>query len=616
MKVTPARTASFGPYTLDLRSGELRKYGTKVKMGEQSFRILCLLLENPGEMVTREELRAKLWADDTFVDFDHGLNSAVQRLRDCLSDSAGKPRWVETLPRRGYRFVGQVEWSGGAGADELFPGTAPAEQRPRRRLALFSVLAAISLFLAALLIAKWIRDTHSKHQALLIRSIAVLPLENLSGDPGQEYFADGTTDELITMLAKNPALRITSRTSVMRYKQTHPPLRDIARELGVDGILEGSVGRVGNRVHMTAQLIYAPSDTHVWAESYNRDLSQVNLLQKEIARTIARQVGVAMKDLGPERLIKPEAHDAYLLGRYYWFAFQTEKGQQYLQKAIDLEPEYAAAWSGLADSFALQGLMGERAPATLRPQAEKAAKRSLELDDSLAEAHNTMAAMYFFYHWNWEAALRESARAIELNPGFAEAHHLRQVILGSLGRAEEGVSEQKMAMDLDPFSRPWAMSRALTSFRQFDAALKEARVRSDAKPSDPNLHWSLSSAYFCKGMKEESIQEWVKALELEGNTTLAGEMQQAFVQKGYRGALEWNLISLKKNAKDSYVSPIEFARAYAMLGNPGQTIRWLETAYKERVPMLAEVESEPVFDFLHGDPHYRAIIAKMGLPPA
>jgi TolB-like protein/DNA-binding winged helix-turn-helix (wHTH) protein len=399
MKITTPRIALFGPYALDLRSGELRKFGTKVKMGEQAFQILRMLLERPGEMVTREELRTKLWADDTFVDFDHGLNSAIQRLRDCLSDSAGKPRWVETIPRRGYRFVGQVEWSdegfssdivskpssesedGGPGG-EISPSVRvePSQALGRasgfgRRIALLVVVALV-LLLAAFPIVKRIQDARSAKQARLIKSLAVLPLENLSGDPAQEYFADGMTDEVITMLAKNPSLRVISRTSVMQYKKVHRPLREIAQELGVDGILEGSVGRTGNRVHVTAQLIHAASDTHVWAESFDRDLSDVGSLQNELAQTIAKQVGATTSGSSkPERRINPEAHDAYLLGRYYWFASEYEKSREYFQKAIDLQPDYATAWGGLADSYSATAAAGKFRPEEVMPQAEVAARK-------------------------------------------------------------------------------------------------------------------------------------------------------------------------------------------------------------------------------------------------
>ncbi len=283
----------------------------------------------------------------------------------------------------------------------------------------------------------------------------MLPLENLSGDPAQDYFADGMTDELITILAKNSGLRVISRTSAMQYKKAHRPLPDIARELGVDGILEGSVGRFGGRVHVNVQLVHAPSDTHVWAESYDRDLSDVSALQNELARTIARQVGLTVSvSASPQRRISPEAHDAYLLGRYYWFAEDYKKSGQYFQKAIDLQPDYAAAWSGLADYYGAIAVTGQARPEAVMPQAEEAARRAVALDDSLPEAHNSLAAIYLFYRWDWERAERESARTVELNPNFAEGHHLRGYVLQTLNRTDEALQEQKKAMELDPFARP------------------------------------------------------------------------------------------------------------------------------------------------------------------
>lgn len=477
MKLTTARTAVFGPYTLDLSSGELRKFGTKVKMGEQPFQILLILLVRPGEVVTREQLHEKLWADDTFVDFDHGLNSAVQRLRDCLSDSAGKPQWVETLPRRGYRFIGQVEWSENRANSEIptpsHPGNGmktsdemagPQADRPlsavdgkrrlRNRVAWLAV-AVLVLLLTAPLIAKRVQQARSAKRARTIRSLAVLPLENLSGDPAQEYFADGMTDEVITMLAKNPSLRVISRTSVMQYKKVHRPLPEIAQELGVDGILEGSVSRSGSRVHVRTQLIHAATDTHVWAESFDRDLSDVSGLQNELAKAIATQVGATTSVSGkPEKKIKPEAHDAYLLGRYYWFAGDYQKSRDYFQKAIDLQPDYAGAWSGVADSYTGSVAEGMFSPDLVMPQAEAAAKKALELDDSDSEAHRAAAAVQFFYRWDWEAAEREAARAVELNPNFGENHHLHAYVLSALNRTDESVQEDTKAMELDPVVRP------------------------------------------------------------------------------------------------------------------------------------------------------------------
>jgi TolB-like protein/DNA-binding winged helix-turn-helix (wHTH) protein len=640
MKTAVARTALFGPYALDLRSGELRKFGRKVKMGEQAFQILRVLLETPGEMVTREDLRAKLWTSETFVDFDHGLNSAVQRLRDCLSDSAEKPRWVETVPRRGYRFVGQVEWADGDPPSEVLPNTSigsqneasptegpasvtaepselPREARVFGRRSVLLVVASLALFLAAFLTIRPIHGARSAGRAMLIRSIAVLPLENLSGDPAQEYFADGMTDEVITMLAKNPALRVTSRTSVMQYKKVPRPLREIARELGVDGILEGSVGRSGNRVHMTAQLIHVASDTHVWAESFDRDFGDVGALQNELAQAVAKQVGAtASGSSSPERHINPEAHDAYLLGRYYWFADDPEKSGGYFQKAIDLQPDYAAAWSGVADSVALGAVEGKVPPAVVMPQAEAAARKALELDDRSAEAHISMAGMLLFYRWNWAAAERESARAVELNPSSAEGHHLRSYTLRPLNRMDEALQEEKTAMEVDPFARSWALGTVLIRMRRFDAALNEVRLRSDAEPNNAELHDLLSSAYLLKGMEIEAEKESERYLQLAGEKDQLADQVQAYRRGGFRAVLAWRADKLQRTAAKQYVSPSDLADAYAELGRKEETIHYLEESYRERSPHLVFLQSDPSFDFLHSDPRYRAIVNKMGLPPA
>ena len=639
MKIATARVALFAPYALDLRSGELRKFGTKVKMGEQAFQILCLLLERPGEMVTREELREKLWANDTFVDFDHGLNSAVQRLRDCLSDSAAKPRWIETLPRRGYRFIGQVEWADEGLSAEVLPQPGNGRERNADDTAISSaalkpsenlarqrslggrtvrlVAALVLLLLAATLITTKIRQTRPANRAMLIKSLAVLPLENLSGDPAQEYFADGMTDEVITMLAKNPSLRVVSRTSVMQYKNVHRPLREIAQELGVDGILEGSVSRTGNRVHVRTQLIHAATDTHVWAESFDRDLSDVSALQNELARAIAKQVGATASVSGkPVKKIKPEAHDAYLLGRYYWFAGNYEKSREYFQKAIDLEPDYASAWSGFADSYTGSVAEGNFSPDAVMPQAEAAATKALELDDSDDGAHRAAAAIQFFYRWDWKAADRESARAVELNPSLGDNHHLRAYVLSALNRTAESLQEDRKAIELDPFVRPWELGYSLLRARQFDAAVNELRIRSEARPTDAWLHGVLSDAYLHKGMEKEAEQESEEDLRINGSQKLADERHQIYIRHGFQGVLEWRLNRYKQSAAKRYVSPVAFAEIYSQLNRKEETLHYLELSYEQHAPFLAHLQCDSNFDFLHSEPRYRAIVKKMGLPPA
>jgi TolB-like protein/DNA-binding winged helix-turn-helix (wHTH) protein/tetratricopeptide (TPR) repeat protein len=635
---SPSRSALFGPFELNLHSGELRKSGLRVKMGEQAFQILCMLLEFPGDMVTREQLRAKLWPQDTFVDFDHGLNSAVQRLRDSLSDSAASPRWIETVPRRGYRFVGEVKWSDPPVSTEIAPPdnrnenqfggvTEPRRERmspavPRSLVAAFNLKRAGIPLLAVfgvLALLPAMRGNRSRVPAPAakpaIHSIAVLPLENLSPDPAQEYFADGMTDELTTMLAKNQGLRVISRTSSMQYKKIHRPLPEIARELGVEGILEGSVERANGRVHVNVQLVHAPSDTHLWAESYDRNLSDVGPLQSELAQTIAKQIGVTISPSpAKQSQVRPEARDAYMMGRYYWYAStDASKAREFFQKAIDFEPNYAAAWSGLADSYLSLAIRGDFRPREVVPQGEAAARKALMLDELSPEAHNSMAAAHLC-RWDLQAAERESARALELNPNFAEGHHLRGYILQALNRLDEGLAEQKIATGLDPVARPGALVNELIRARQFDAALSEARLRSSAQPDNASLHHFLADAYFYKGMEKDAAREYQAELELRGDKKSAAAVQREFQRGGLKAVFEWGLIDTQKQALRRYVSPLELADSYACIKRRNETLNYLEKAYEERAPFLIRMQNNPDFDFLHADPRYLAIVKKLGLP--
>jgi TolB-like protein/DNA-binding winged helix-turn-helix (wHTH) protein len=589
-----------GPWVVRPTLNSVSLNGHSVRLEPKAMAVLVCLAQAGGNVVSKENLIAHVW--DTFVG-DDVLTRNISELRRALEDDAKAPRVIETIPKKGYRLLVKAE-----------PVREPRVWAWRSALL---VVGALVLFLAAIPLVKRIRVTHSVKQALLIKSLAVLPLENLSGDPAQEYFADGMTDEVITMLAKHLPLRVISRTSVMQYKNVHRPLPEIARELGVDGILEGSVGRTGNRVHMTAQLIYAPSDTHVWAESFDRDLSDVGALQNDLAQTIAKQVGATTSGLGSaKRQINPEAHDAYLLGRYYWFAEEHDKSRANFQKAIDLQPDYAAAWSGVSDSYCASAVVGKFPPEAVMPQAEAAAMKALELDDLSAEAHLSMAAIELFYRWNWPAAERESARAVELNPNFAEGHHLRSYTLRPLNRLDEALEEEKKAMELEPTARPWALVPILIRLRQFDAALNQARILSQAQPNNASLHYVLADAYFIKGMEKESEQESERYLQLTGEKDQLARQIQVYRRGGFHAVLEWTVDVLKRKAAREYVPATEFVDAYAMLGRKEETIHYLEKSYRERAPRLIFLQSNPTFDFLHSDPRYRAIINKMGLPPA
>ena len=639
----------FAEFQLDCANFELRRQrraqkSERISLERIPMELLILLLERQGSVVTRQEIVDRLWGKDVFVDTEHGINTAIRKVRQALKDDPDNPRFVHTVSGKGYRFVTeknghpphasavaavppeapQPMWgqpprlSGGAEVSRRSPearDVATVEITPSRTKRAIAAVA-LCLITAAALIFILRGRIFRTNQAAQIHSIAVIPLANLSGDPAQEYFADGMTDELITALAKNRSLRLVSRTSAMRYKGVSRPVRDIARELGVDGILEGSIERTPTSVHMTVQLIYAPTDTHVWAESYDRDLNHAYSLPEELSQTIAKEVKVATSPPPAQRYISPEAHDAYLLGRYYWYADDSKKCRTYFEKAIELQPDYAAAWSGLADYYGGSAVVGEFPPEAAMPQAEAAAKKALELDDLSAEAHLSMAAVQLFYRWNWVAAERESARAVELNPNAAEIHHLRSYALRPLNRMDEALQEQRKAMELDPFARPYQLGYALIRMRQFDAALNEARIRRDVQPNNADLHYLLSQVYFLKGMEKESEEELERYLQLAGKKDQLAEQVQVYRRGGFRAVLEWEVDVLKRKAAKQYVSPTDFADAYALLGRKEETIRYLEQSYQERAPRLVFLQSDPTLDFLHSDPRYRAIVNKMGLPPA
>lgn len=637
----PIGIVKFADFELDGRRYELRRGGCALKLEKIPMDVLMFLVERGNELVTREEIVERIWGKDVFLDTEHGINTAIRKIRTALRDNPDQPRFVQTVTGKGYRFIAATVSGNGDMAAPAQSTTAANEPEAKstdvstgsfngfgreERLPHFGshgvlsgagsrVAAAIVIVALVAGFAVWgmrdrIFDSAAKPQ---IHSLAVLPLENLSADPAQEYFADGMTDELITRLAQNPSIRVISRTSVMQYKKVHRPLTEVARELGVDGILEGSVERSGKRIHLNAQLIYAPQDRHLWAESFDRDLNDLASLQSELSQTIARQVGLtAFPVVAPERHISPEAHDAYLLGRYYWFGQQYDKSNEQFLKAIQLQPDYAAAHAALADSYIAPVVLG--APkAELQEamtKAERAARQALALDDSVAETHISMAAIDFFFSWNWEAAEREAARAVELNPRYSEAHHLRAYILLALQRDDEAVQEDRISMEIDPRIRPWALGFALLRTRQFDAALAELAARTEVQPDDTTLSEILSDLYWQKGMVAESVRELSKAYVPKS----ASELREAFRSGGSRGAVEWRLAHLKKLQSQMYVSPLALALAAARAGHKEETLRYLEQSYDEHVPWLAFVGNEPDLDFIHSEPRYQAIVRKMKLP--
>ena len=620
----PAPTYSFGEFELDPSRFELRRHDRPQKLERIPMELLILLVERDGQVVSRQEIIARLWGKDVFVDTEHGINTAIRKIRAALREDVEKPRFIQTVSGKGYRFV--IEKNGSPKSLEPTPETKPEIKTPgpagvkNRRWWLPAAAALVLCIIAGAALGLnvgGIRDRlFANHQIGPIHSIAVLPLANLSGDPAEDYFADGMTDELITALAKTHSLRVVSRTSAMQYKGVNRQVRDIARELGVDGILEGSVERSPTRVHMTVQLIYAPSDTHVWAESYDRDTNEAFLLPTELSQTIATQVKAAVSPPSPQRYINPEAHDAYLRGRHAWWGDNYDKSKEYFEKAIQLQPDYAAAWAGYSDSYAASAVQGYTPPQADFAEAGKAAQKALELDDSLAEAHNSMAAIYFFGHWDWGRAEAESRRCIELDPNYAEGYQLRSFILSALNRDQEALQVEKRSLEIDPFSRPYGLARAYIYMRQYDDAINDLRARADVQPRDSGIELGLREAYRYKGMEKEAAQHEEKAYLLWGIPKSAEAIRHAFERGGDKAVLEWELSEHRDEARKKYVSPFDFATDYAHLGRKEETLQALEDAYRERSPWLVFLQKEPAFDFLHSDERYRALVKKIGLPPA
>jgi TolB-like protein/DNA-binding winged helix-turn-helix (wHTH) protein/Tfp pilus assembly protein PilF len=628
----------FGVFELDLRAGELRKHGLRVRLQEQPFQVLAMLLEHAGEVVSREELQKKLWPADTFVDFDHGLNKAVNKIREALGDSAESPRFVETVARRGYRFLAEVKAGDGAPvrSAELATQTlhaAEARDRPdlSGKLAMprhplpplawkISVFALLVLMasLAAWKLHSWNRPPP------VIRSLAVLPLESLSNDASQDYFADGMTDELIADLGQISALRVISRTSVMAYKHARKPLPQIARELNVDAVVEGTVLRSGDQVRITAQLIDASSDKHLWSESYEGELRDTLALQSKVARAIADQIRINLNPqeqaaLKSVKVVNPEAYESYLKGRFFWNK-RTADGLKvalaYFNQAIEEDPKYAQAYSGLADTYALLGdwQYAVMTPKEALPKAKAAAIKALELNSALGEAHNSLAFCLDAFDWDLDSAGKEFRRAIELNPGYATAHHWYAWHLSLLGRYDEAIVEMRKAENLDPLSLiiNADLAELLVIARSYDESILQSRKTIEMDPNFSLAHNQLAQAYLQKHMPEEAVPELQKAVQLSGGSpTCVASLARAYVASGKRSEAVKLLNDLKKRSSPGYSDASEIAAIYASLGDADQAMDWLEKAYEER--FNPGVLIRPGYDPLRSDPRFQDLLRRVGL---
>jgi TolB-like protein/DNA-binding winged helix-turn-helix (wHTH) protein/Flp pilus assembly protein TadD len=622
----------FGVFEADIRSGELAKRGKRVRLQEQPFQLLAMLLERPGELLTREELSSKLWPN-TIVDFDHGLNKAVAKIREALGDSAENPRFIETVARRGYRFLADVTvtergqpqivprvFSPGP---DTSPGGLAAGVSPRRPTRIWSLLA---LGLGVLLVAAVSWGLYSRSSSSpAIRSLAVLPLENLSGDPSQDYFAEGMTDELITRLAQISTLRVISRTSVMAYRGARKSLPEIARELNVEAVVAGSVLLSGGRVRIAAQLVKVPTDAPMWAQSYDEDLRDTLALQGKVARDIVEQIRVTLNvqeqsALVKSKTIKPEAYEAYLKGRYFWSKRTGEglkKAIEYFNHAIELDPTYAGAYSGLADSYALAGdwEYGVLAPSEAFPLAKAAATKALALDDSLAEAHTSLAFALDLYGWDWKAAQAEYEAATKLNPGYATAHHWYAWHLIVTGRNSEGISELRKAESLDPLSLIISadIADALCIAHLYDESVQQSRRTLELDPNFAVAHYELGQAFVQKHMHNEAIAEFQRAIELSGHAA-AFDSNLAYVY-AISGRKEEATIILKEieaRQDQNASAAANIALIYVGLGEHDRAMNWLNKAFDAR--FNPSILLRPAFDALRPDARFQDLLRRIGLP--
>lgn len=620
-------TRCFGAYEIDLHSGELRKNGMRLRLSGQPFQVLAILIERAGELVTRDELRSRLWAADTFVDFDHGLNNAVARIREVLDDSSGAPRYVETLPRRGYRFIASVDRiaadTSSASAAAPAATDVPTPHTPTRRIAIVVPIAIAALVIAAIALVVRQSFTTRAHPVPLIRSVAVLPLNNLSGDPSQEYLADGLTEELIGRLASIHDLRVISRTSVMRFKNTQLGIPAIAQTLGVDAIVEGSVMREGSHIRVHAQLIRAATDEHFWSETYDRELRDVFDLETEVAESVAAKVEVLVTGRERARLasnhpVSPEAYESYLRGEFALHKNthpDLQESIRYFEQATRQDPAFAPAYIGLAAAYDRIALVLVGAPPDqTRPKVIAAARKALELDPDNAEAHVLLATEYQ-KSWKWSDAEEEYNKALALNANDAGAQLGYAKWLLCKGRIDEAINRANHARRLDPLAVSGVdVGWILFLSRRYDLATRELRAYLAVNPDDAMALWYLGFVLIAQGDPQNAIPVLEKAVPLSrGSPGIRGVLVRAYAAAGRRQDALLLLNELRNAARTGYVPAGAFAQAYMGFGDKDQELAWLEKAYAEQSNLLQWIKVEPTFDALRNDPRFIDLVNRVGL---
>jgi TolB-like protein/DNA-binding winged helix-turn-helix (wHTH) protein/Flp pilus assembly protein TadD len=646
----------FGPYESHAKSLELYKHGTKLKVRPQPLRLLNLMLSRAGKVLTREELRQELWSSETFVDFEHGLNSAVKAVRSALNDSVTEPRYIETIPKVGYRFIAAVEvlseTSGGTVGEQAEAGGAPVRERGfseaaagtangartsagRKGWAAILAVGALIAVAAGLGVHwGWMNARPRPNPASGRIILAVLPFQNLSGGTDEDYFSDGLTEELIAQFGRlDPAhLGVIARTSVMHYKHSDEPLDRIGRELGVQYALEGSVRRDANQVRISAQLIQIKDQTRLWSREYDRELSNLLTLQSEIARDIGGEIRVTLGDREPEKSAlgaagsqgSYEAYDLYLRALYFWNKRTPEgfeRAVEYFQQSIAKDPTYARAYAGLADTYVLMSGYGGFPPKDLMAKGRAAAQKAVELDDTLAEAHTAKALVAQDFDWDWKTAETEYRRAITLNPNYATAHHWYAEYLALMGRFDEAGVEIEQARVLDPLSLVIATDHGMIFYyaRQYDRAIEQLHAVLEMDPTYPRAGRAMDVAYLEKGVSAEALADLKKWQGLADGPAQSENPwfwgNHAYLS-GRLGRLEDARHALEKLQmlnREQHVDPIVLALAYLGMNDKNQSLNWLDKAHAEHSVSLTSVNVDPVYDPLRDDARFQALLHAMNL---
>ena len=621
----------FGVFTADPGTGELRKNGSRLRLQERPFQLLLALLVKSGEVVTREELRQRLWPDGTYVDFDHSISSAINKLRAALNDSATHPRYIETVGRRGYRFLADVKQiTNGARAAQTGTSSAPVLStlsNRTRRYALLGVAAAVALVLTFYFAWPRLRPHATPVAGKLM--LGVLPFQNLTGDPSQDYFSDGLTEEMMTQLGRLDPQRLSVvalRTSVMHYQRTPEQLEQTARELGVQYLLQGSVRRESNKVRIDARLVQASDQTQVWARQYDRELRDLLTLQGEIANEVADEIPLALGQgksfnvAGRQTALSPEeyeAYDLYLRGRYFWNKRTPEsfdQAAQIFQQAIAKAPNYARGYAGLADAYVLQGTYYLLPQNEIMPKARAAALKSLELDPNLAEAHTTLALITEIYDYDWQSAEKEYRRAIELDPNYATAHQWYAEELGWEGRFDQALAESERARQLDPLSLIIASDDCAILYyaRRYDRAIQECKSVLQMEPGFGRALFLLTSTYVQQGRFRDAMS-LVSSPALSRDPWIWGNRAYIYGRAGRLAQARQAMVNMQiANRRWQLDLDPSLAVDYAATGDKEQSLIWLKKCLDEHAPP-PDIKVNPAYDPLHGDPRFQELLRRIGL---